>query len=263
MLTPSQPRMILPVSSCGSSCLAARLIGTAKPIPCPRDIAVLMPITLPARSEERAAGVTGVVEGIALDEVVIRAGARPIAPWPIPRPWVTEEPGPNRFPVATTQSPTSSSVAVAQVDVGEVGGGRVDLQQRDVGLGVGADQLGGELAPVGHRDANLLRPFDDVVVGEHEAPLVHDEPRSEALALELALGHLTEELSEELLEGLAARPGRAAPQVLAGVDDDRRRPCDGASSSNTCAAPATCVEELLGSPGWQSHQDAPNESEGT
>ena len=79
----------------------------------------------------------------------------------------------------------------------------VDLEQRDIRLGVGAHQLRLERAAVGQGDGDLLRQFDHVIVGEQVAVLgVHDDagaqrtgpPELRALALRHAL---TEEFLEE------------------------------------------------------------------
>ena len=55
-------------------------------------------------------------------------------------PAVTVPPRPNGLPTATTQSPTRTFV-VGELDVGELALA-VDLEQREVGLLVGADELG-------------------------------------------------------------------------------------------------------------------------
>ena len=58
-------------------------------------------------------------------------------------PAVTVLDRPNGLPTAITQSPTRSLAVVAELD----GGQRLvalDLEQRDVGRRIGADQLGGE-----------------------------------------------------------------------------------------------------------------------
>ena len=80
-------------------------------------------------------------------------------------PAVTELERPKGLPTATTQSPTRSCAVVAELD----GGQRLvdfDLEQRDVGGGIGADQLGGEAAPVRQLDGDLLAGVDHMVVGD-------------------------------------------------------------------------------------------------
>ena len=62
-------------------------------------------------------------------------------------PAVTVPPRPNGLPTATTQSPTRD-VVLGELHVGELAVGAVDLEQREVGLVVGADDLGRELGAV-------------------------------------------------------------------------------------------------------------------
>ncbi len=77
-----------------------------------------------------------------------------------------------------------------------------DAQHRDVGVGVGPDQLGGKLAAVLKPDLDLVGAVDHVVVGEHQPLLrIDDHPRSEALAL--ALPPLAGQVEEAAEEGVA------------------------------------------------------------
>ena len=71
------------------------------------------------------------------------------------------------------------TIAVAKRRGGEAGG--VDLQYRNIGIGVGADDLGGELTAVEQADGNLVGALDHMVVGEDVAVLGHDEPGTAAL----------------------------------------------------------------------------------
>ena len=276
MLTPSQPRTILPVSSWGKSCFA-RLIGTANPIPWPRDMAVLMPITFPARSKSGPLELPGLIERITLDEVVVGTGPDRSL---LGRHQTVghREAEPERISDRDHPVAHLEPIAVAEIHIGEVGLGRLDLQQRDVDLRVGPDELGGEFAPVGHRHVNAVGPLDDVVVGEHVALLRDEEPRPQALALELALGHAAaEELAEELLEGLGALPRhRTSAQALAGVDVDDRR-LDGLHErgerreGGLRRSPRVLVVELLGGArrqgekrgGRQGEKNARGASQGT
>ena len=50
-----------------------------------------------------------------------------------------------------------------------------DLEQRDVGGRIGADQLGGEAAAVGQLDGDLLAGVHHMIVGDDKAGLVDDE----------------------------------------------------------------------------------------
>ena len=82
----------------------------------------------------------------------------------------------NGEPTAITSSPTLQLAAVApgQRRIARV----VDLDDGDVGLGVGADDRGDRLGAVVERHGDLLRAFDDVVVRQDVAAVVVDEPRA-------------------------------------------------------------------------------------
>ncbi len=68
-------------------------------------------------------------------------------------PAVTVPPRPNGLPIAITQSPTRESAGIAEVDEGKrlV---RRDLEHREIGGGVAADQLGGIFGAVGQGDGD-------------------------------------------------------------------------------------------------------------
>ena len=68
-------------------------------------------------------------------------------------PAVTVPPRPNGLPTASTHWPTFGC-SVAKRHIGEAVA--FDLEQREVGALVGADQLGVELAPVVHQDREFL-----------------------------------------------------------------------------------------------------------
>ena len=82
-------------------------------------------------------------------------------------PSVTEPPSPNGLPIAITQSPTSARVAVAELDEGQIAAG-VDLEHREVGLVVGADELRRQPRAVGQEHQDLVGALDDVVVGDDQ-----------------------------------------------------------------------------------------------
>ena len=84
----------------------------------------------------------------------------------------------------------------------------VDLEDRDVGVGIGADDLGLELPPVEQPDRDLLGALDHVVVGQDVAVGRDDEARAAAL---LDLGLLAEARGEEPLHA------RRDALLLAGV----------------------------------------------
>ena len=96
-------------------------------------------------------------------------------------PRVTVPPRPKGLPTAMTSSPTRTLSLSPSGSCGQVAG--VDLDQREVALLVGADDLGVELALVGEADLHRLGVVDDVVVGDDEAVVVDDEARAERDAL--------------------------------------------------------------------------------
>ena len=61
-------------------------------------------------------------------------------------PAVTVPPRPNGLPIAITQSPTRMHVGVAELHGVQLARLGLDLQHREVGLVVGADELGLQLA---------------------------------------------------------------------------------------------------------------------
>jgi hypothetical protein len=58
----------------------------------------------------------------------------------------------------------------------------LDLQKRDIGVGIGADQLGLKFDAREELDQDLVGPFDHVVVGDDEAVLGNHEARAQRLA---------------------------------------------------------------------------------
>src|SRR3990170_917491 len=116
-------------------------------------------------------------------------------------------------------------VGVAEPGVVERALAVVELQDREVGLLVQADDLGPVLAAVERDDLDVGRAIDDVRVGQRDAGRVDDDARAEA-ALRDPLGHLAEEppeelLAEELLERRAARGAAGAARHRVDVDDGR------------------------------------------
>src|SRR5262249_41390514 len=69
---------------------------------------------------------------------------------------------------------------------------RLDLEQRNVGLLVAADDLRVEVAPVGELDPDLVGALDHVKVGQDVAVLVDDEAGADALAGGVALEPATQ-----------------------------------------------------------------------
>jgi hypothetical protein len=180
--------------------------------------------------EERAAGVARVDRGVGLDEVgesaLLVAERAADGAHHARRHRVREAEG-----VADRDHRLADHQVrrAAEGDVGEVAA-RLHAQHGQVRVGVGAHQLGVELAPVGERHMDAARAHDDVHVGDDGAVGVDDHARAEARRLE-ALGPRIQEVAEELLEERV--PGEVegrAPLLddLLGrdVDDRRARPLD-------------------------------------
>src|SRR5262249_25533003 len=74
-------------------------------------------------------------------------------------------------PVADTRS------LVGERDVGEVAAA-IDLDEREIGAGIGADHLGAEGLAIVHHDLDGLRVVHDVVVGHRVAVRADEETRT-------------------------------------------------------------------------------------
>ena len=132
-------------------------------------------------------------------------------------PRVTVPPRPKGLPTAITSSPTRTWSLSPSASSGRSFG--VDLQEREVGLLVGADHLGVELAVVGEAHLHRLGLVHHVVVGDDVAVALHHEARAERHAVPMALRPALirrrrdralgqAEAAEELLEGRALAEGR-------------------------------------------------------
>ena len=130
-------------------------------------------------------------------------------------PAVTVPPRPNGLPTASTQSPTRGGVS-GKLDEGEVVAA-VDLDQREIGARIGADDLGGVGLAVVGRDLDAVGLLDDVVVGdgvavgrdEEARALGLAEARGRAACLRLAFGHA--EALEEFSIGEPFGNGSSSP----------------------------------------------------
>ncbi len=81
-------------------------------------------------------------------------------------PTVTLPPRPKGLPIAITQSPTRIFDESPKVD-GLERLLRLDLEQREIGLGVVAEDLDDlQLGAVGEVDDDLVGALDDVIVGD-------------------------------------------------------------------------------------------------
>ena len=100
-----------------------------------------------------------------------------------------------------------------------------EADDREIRLGIGAEDLTAVFPLVGEADRDLVGALDDMEVGEDEAALVDDDARAQPGAPELrarAAGALgAEELVEEVLEEgvLAAARGSARPPARLGALD--------------------------------------------
>ena len=144
------------------------LIGTAKPIPTEPPLRLKMAVFMPTASPLALISGPPLFPGLIEASVWMKSsyGPPPITrPVALTMPVVTVCSRPKGLPMAMTGSPVSKRVRIAQRQHGQIPGG-VDLQERDVGLGVLAHDLAGEAPPVGQLDGDLGRAVDHVVVGE-------------------------------------------------------------------------------------------------
>src|SRR5579864_4479511 len=89
-------------------------------------------------------------------------------------------------------------MGIAQLDRRQILGR--DLDDRDIALGIDADDLGGVFAPISQAHRDLARAVDHVCVGQNRSVGTHDEARSLAAHRSL-LRRLNGEAAEELTEG--------------------------------------------------------------
>ena len=150
MLAPLMPRKAcwtLPLLSSWLISSRAVLIGIAKPMPTlplpppPVSIWELIPITLPEASISGPPELPGLIAASVWITLEIE---KPLGAWiwrcsAETMPLVTVRSRPNGLPIATTGSPTCDLRGVAERQRVELVGGRVDLEQREVGGRVGAD----------------------------------------------------------------------------------------------------------------------------
>ena len=110
--------------------------------------------------------------------------------------------------------PRLDARGIAELHDRQVGG--ADLDYRHVGAIVGADDLGGELAPVGEAHGHLLGIGHHVRVGEDVAVGVDDESGARAsrrwqVGARPLLGSGNAEAAEEIIEGIVGRQSLDAP----------------------------------------------------
>ncbi len=153
--------------------------------------------------EQRAAGIALVDRGVGLQEIVVGA-AVDVA--------VAGGDDARGHGLAEAERIADRHHAVADprlVAVAELDGLQrlvaLDLQHRDVDLGILADHLGLELAAVVEDDDDVVGVADDVVVGDNDAAGVDDEAGAERLRLLRARARRDAVVLEELLEHLVER----------------------------------------------------------
>ena len=185
--------------------------------------------------EHRPAGIAAIDRGIGLQEIVI--GAR--IDVPLARrenaggdaAAQTERVADRQHPVADARDVAVAPGCRAQRLVG------LDLQQRDIRLGVASDQLGLQIRIIVQNDGDFVGIGDHMIVGHDIARRIDDEARTERGGLArlrlgaAALGHAAvEEVAKKFFERRARRKLRdlrassfAAPVGLHGL---RRRDVD-------------------------------------
>ena len=95
-------------------------------------------------------------------------------------PTVRLPPSPKGLPMAMTQSPTRRTDEFAERH-GFERLGRLDLQERKIGLGVVTEDLDHfQLRPVREVDDDLVSAFDHVIVRDDQSRRVDDEVRTRA-----------------------------------------------------------------------------------
>ena len=167
--TPSQARCTPPWRRISLTTKRTVLLATAKQMPCaPRIIAVLMPMTAPADDTSAPPELPGLsAASVWITSSIGRplrdASERPSAET---TPAVTVESKPSGLPIATAIWPRLSVAAVAEH--GRRQAGAMRLEQRQVGVGIGAEQLGAHPAAVGEGDFERGRAVDHVMVGDDQ-----------------------------------------------------------------------------------------------
>ena len=142
------------------------MIGTAKPTPSlPPEVVLIcwsIPITLPSAPISGPPELPGLIEASVwiapsilnwVSESIERSVAETI-------PTESDCSSPNGLPIAATGAPTWTLVGVAELDRVQVEAVGVDLDQRDVGVGVEADDVGGDLVAVAELDVDLVGLVD-------------------------------------------------------------------------------------------------------
>ncbi|OPZ05467.1 MAG: hypothetical protein BWZ10_03039 [candidate division BRC1 bacterium ADurb.BinA364] len=128
--------------------------------------------------------------------------------------------------IADGQHPFADFQVVGLAQAGFGQGGALDLQHRDIDIGVGVDQLGGNLASVGQRDGNRRCAFDDVVIG-HDIAVGTDHQSAAQRRNLLLIFPVRQEAIEEIVEIRIGGPHDLRDDGADG-DDRGRDALDGA-----------------------------------
>ena len=189
MSAPVIPRKACSTVPLSSSCWATSwtvLLGTAKPIPTeppplpPVAIWEVMPITRPEASISGPPELPGLIgASVWIASLIEKPFGDWISRWTAETiPAVAVRSSPNGLPIATTGSPTRTWVESAERHRVKVDLVRVDLEHREVGRGVAADELRLDGRLVAELDLDLARAGDDVGVGQDVAVGVEHEART-------------------------------------------------------------------------------------
>ena len=139
-------------------------------------------------------------------------------------PAVTVRSRPNGLPMAIDPLPDAQAIGIAELGRRQRRR-RVDLQHRDVGLGIAPDERGRELPGVGETHGDVLSVLDNVVVRQDVSRWIHNHARARRArilagpALEISIVELVAEI---LAEPLLVRAGAAALGHRAHVHHRRR-----------------------------------------
>ena len=169
--TPMKARRTRPCWMISLSTNCAVLLATAKQMPCaPAITAVLMPITSPREDTSGPPELPGLsAASVWITSSISRpVRARSDRPSAEITPAVTVDSKPSGLPIATASWPRRSFLESPSVADGEVARG-AGAEQRQVGVGVLADQPRLHAAALGVGQAQFARAFDHVAVGQHEA----------------------------------------------------------------------------------------------
>ncbi len=114
----------------------------------------------------------------------------------------------------------ADGLRVAERQIGEIAIGLADLEQGQIGGFVTTDDLGVELEAIREFDHDLVRVFDDVVVGD-ELTIAGDDKPGTGRSSNRGLVQWRLGASEELVERILRHPRAVVRRVLNVFDGDR------------------------------------------